>query len=123
MRSGTSKTRPLFGAPSFRRQPSRPAVERVYRRGEWTMTWLPTPKAKSLLPWVTLAAVVLWVGFVACMTTVAEPTEPSLERRFAEVVQPFLKNYCLACHGAEKPKAKLDLSGYTSVAAVAKNHR
>jgi hypothetical protein len=71
----------------------------------------------------TLAALVLLIEFAAYTTTPAEPTEPPLERQFAEVVQAFLKNYCLACHGAEKPKAKLDLSGYTSTAAIVKNQR
>jgi hypothetical protein len=44
-----------------------------------------------------------------------------VERRFAELVRPFLKNYCLTCHGGEKPKGKLDLSTYANVAGVAKN--
>jgi hypothetical protein len=57
------------------------------------------------------------------LTTTADSPEPPSDRRFAQVVQPFLKNYCLGCHGAEKPKAKLDLSGYNSAAAVAKKHR
>ena len=70
-----------------------------------------------------LAVVVLLVGFGARTTTEAEPTEQPLERRFAEVVQPFLKNYCLTCHGTKKQEAKLDLSGYTSAAAVVKNQR
>jgi hypothetical protein len=69
------------------------------------------------------AAILSLMGCVACQTTAADSPEPPLERRFTQVVQPFLKNYCLGCHGAEKPKAKLDLSGYTSAAAVAKNHR
>jgi hypothetical protein len=49
--------------------------------------------------------------------------EEPLERRFKEVVQPFLKDYCLSCHGMTKQQAKLDLSGYTSPAAIVKNHR
>jgi hypothetical protein len=71
----------------------------------------------------TLAAAVLLFGFAACTATAAEPAEQPLERRFADVVHPFLKNYCLACHSGKKPKAKLDLSSYTSTAAVAKNER
>jgi hypothetical protein len=34
-----------------------------------------------------------------------------------------LKNYCLTCHSGEKPKAKLDLSRYTSAATVVKSLR
>jgi hypothetical protein len=66
----------------------------------------------------TLAVVVLLVRFVAG-TTAEQPSD----RRFAEVVQPFLKNYCLTCHGTQKQQAKLDLSGYTSAAAVVKTRR
>src|SRR5262249_3905150 len=69
-----------------------------------------------------LAAVILLIGFVRCLTT-ADPPGPPLERRFAQVVQPFVKTYCLGCHGADKPKAKLDLSGYTTAAAGAEKHR
>jgi hypothetical protein len=45
------------------------------------------------------------------------------DRRFTDVLQPFLKNYCLACHGPAKQQAKLDLSKFTSTAAVVKSHR
>src|SRR5262249_26691524 len=51
------------------------------------------------------------------------PTGQPLQDRFTEVVQPFLKTYCLACHGPKKHEAKLDLSGYTSVAAILKGQR
>jgi hypothetical protein len=67
--------------------------------------------------------VVLLCGAVSCTTIAAEPAEQPLERRFADVVHPFLRSYCLTCHGAQKPKAKLDLSRFTSVAAVVTNHR
>lgn len=49
--------------------------------------------------------------------------EEPLERQFKEVVQPFLKDYCLSCHGTNKQQAKLDLSEYTSPAAIIKHHR
>ncbi len=53
----------------------------------------------------------------------AEPGGPVLELRFHEIVRPFLKSQCLECHGAHKPKGKLDLSGYTSLEAVVKDYR
>ena len=34
-----------------------------------------------------------------------------------------MKNNSLACHGPEKPKGKLGLSGYTSVPSIVKDHR
>ena len=52
-----------------------------------------------------------------------EPAEKSLERRFAGDVRPFLKKYCFSCHGEKKQEAKLNLSSYSSLAAVEKNLR
>ncbi len=80
-------------------------------------------KQYSILKAAPLAAGVLLFGFIGCSTIAAEPSVQPLERRFADVVDPFLKNYCLACHGTKKREAKLDLSGYTSAAAVAKSQR
>jgi len=57
------------------------------------------------------------------MANADQPVEKSLERRFTDDVQPFLKKYCLTCHGDKKQEAKLDLRGYSSVTAVVKNHR
>lgn len=59
-------------------------------------------------------------------TAVAQPAAPvrePLDRGFAAIVQPFLKNHCLTCHGAKKQEAKLDLSRYSSLATVAKDQR
>lgn len=52
-----------------------------------------------------------------------EAPAASLESRFASQVQPFLQRYCLACHGAKKPKGSLDLSRDSTVAAVVRNAR
>src|SRR5262249_7330705 len=96
-------------------------ARRLTRRAR--MARLPAAKAFSRVLQASLAAVALLAGFVARTTTADEPVRRPLEPRFTEVVQPFLKSYCVECHGAEKPKAKLDLSGYTSAAAVAANQR
>ena len=53
----------------------------------------------------------------------AEPAPKELGRRFSAEVQPFLKTYCLDCHGKEKQEGKLNLAGYDSLAAVAKNQQ
>jgi hypothetical protein len=66
---------------------------------------------------------ILLIGSVAITAAAAEPTRQPLERRFADVVHPFLKNHCLACHGTDKQEGKLDLSGDSSVAGVVKNYR
>src|SRR5688572_26562947 len=34
-----------------------------------------------------------------------------LETRFDAVVAPFVKTYCVECHGGRKPEAELDLTG------------
>jgi hypothetical protein len=67
--------------------------------------------------------VVLLTGFICRQVSAAYPGQQALERRFGEVVWPFLKAYCVACHGPQKQHAKLDLSSYTSVAAVMKSPR
>jgi hypothetical protein len=69
---------------------------------------------KGSLPLVVLATLV-GVG------TPLAAAETPLEHRFTAVVQPFVKTYCLTCHGAKKRSGKLDLSGYTSPVAVAQN--
>ncbi len=53
----------------------------------------------------------------------SEPPGGSLEDRFAEVVKPFLGEFCLSCHGERKKEAKLDLSVYSSLTAIAKDLR
>src|SRR5579871_3701151 len=56
----------------------------------------------------------------ACCATVrgAEPSEAVIERRFDQVLHPFVKKYCAKCHGADRQEGKLDLSGFSSVASV-----
>src|SRR4051812_42251830 len=84
------------------------------------MAWLPVTRASTRLPQATLA--VLLIGGVP-RPAAAEPEGQPLELRFAAVVRPFVKPYCLPCHGARKTEAKLDLSGYPSAAGVVKDHR
>jgi mono/diheme cytochrome c family protein len=66
-----------------------------------------------------LMAGAILLGFAASHLHAADPAEPSSESRFQIAVEPFLKAYCLDCHGAGKQEAKLDLSGYSSTADVA----
>jgi hypothetical protein len=53
----------------------------------------------------------------------APPTKADLDKEFTSTVRPFLATYCLSCHGEDKPKGGLDLSGYASTDAVAKGLR
>ena len=79
-------------------------------------------KVLKMLRQCILAAAIVWAAGVMSAGG-AEPDRPALERRFAETVQPFVKQYCLDCHGPLKQEGKLDLSGDHSVAAIIKNHR
>jgi hypothetical protein len=58
----------------------------------------------------------------SCQAADATDTE-QLETRFRGSVAPFLKAYCLDCHGGDDPAAKLDLSHYSSADAIAKAHQ
>jgi hypothetical protein len=73
-----------------------------------------------MLPPSPVVFLVLLAGPAA---VAAEPNESSLARRFEESVRPFLRTHCLSCHGAEKPKAKLDLTLYTTADTVVKGYR
>jgi hypothetical protein len=46
------------------------------------------------------------------------PPGGSLEERFTTQVQPFVRRYCLACHGSKKPEAQLDLGRFKGTKAV-----
>jgi hypothetical protein len=51
------------------------------------------------------------------------PNAAALGARFQKSVLPFLKTFCLDCHGNEDPEAKLDLSGYSTAESVATAHQ
>ena len=48
-------------------------------------------------------------------------TRRDLEQRFTSTVQPFLRNYCVSCHGGPQPKSQLDLSRYPTLTSVAQD--
>src|SRR5262249_48740325 len=78
-----------------------------------------TRERSALLCSVMLATVFVIIAF----RPAADSAEQPLDRRFTDIVQPFLKNYCLDCHGADQPKAKLDLSKFASAATVARHEQ
>ena len=49
-------------------------------------------------------------------------TTESIEQQFAQTVQPFVKQYCFACHSGAKPAAGFDLRSYTDMAKVVEDH-
>src|SRR5258708_1933069 len=73
---------------------------------------------------IAFAASAILVALAVAQPAAPAPlANPLLERGFVDVVQPFLKNYCQTCHGANTQEAKLDLSRYASLAAVAQDQR
>jgi hypothetical protein len=69
---------------------------------------------------VIVSLVILQWG--TCALPAAEPTAIEVAVRFEEQVSPFLKTYCVSCHGGAKPKSDLDLSTFTTLEAVNKDH-
>jgi hypothetical protein len=66
--------------------------------------------------------IVVLAGLISLTAAgMAKGPEAALERQFEAKIKPFVANYCLSCHGHEKPKGDLDLSPYTTLAAVARD--
>ena len=75
------------------------------------------PLMRTTLPLMILVA--SWNLLSATAATAQQAaTLPALQREFQSVVKPFLKTYCSSCHGQQAPKAKLDLSGFSTLDAV-----
>ena len=54
---------------------------------------------------------------------VAEPANTvPLDRQFDQVVRPFVAQYCVACHSGNMPAAQFDLSSYTTMGMVVRDH-
>ena len=69
----------------------------------------------------TFTAIVLLLESIAAVTIASEPTERDIQRMFDGTVRPFLQTHCLACHGKKKQEGELDLSSYSTMAAVVKD--
>ncbi len=70
-----------------------------------------------------LTTIILLLELIPVRTVAAEAVDLQLQRRFADTVRPFLQTHCLACHGKEKQEGRLDLSRYSTTAAVAGHFR
>ena len=70
-----------------------------------------------------LSLVAASVLLAASKGTAAGVDAIELQRQFDTSVAPFLKTYCLDCHGNEEPEARLNLSTYSSATAVAEHHQ
>ncbi|MDX1982794.1 MAG: DUF1592 domain-containing protein [Bryobacteraceae bacterium] len=52
-----------------------------------------------------------------------QDSRASLEARYRQTVRPFLSTYCVTCHGQREPAAQMDLSGFTTMAALIQDGR
>jgi hypothetical protein len=59
----------------------------------------------------------------SCAVHAADPPDEQSDRTFREVVGPFIVTYCHGCHGEESPKAKLNLTTFTTVGQIATAHQ
>jgi mono/diheme cytochrome c family protein len=81
-------------------------------------------------PLVVVSTLSLWLalgGGVAVRAGAAERAKATaapaaLDRQFAETVKPFVRSYCVSCHGGEKPKGGLDLTRYEGLDDVVRDH-
>ena len=72
-----------------------------------------------------------WAGFFLILTATAvlgvargqQDRRAELEGEFTQTVRPFLKTYCIGCHGRQKPAAQMDLSGFTTMTALMRDGR
>ena len=71
----------------------------------------------------TIAWLVLLGQSIGIAAFAADVSEQQLAQQFSKTVRPFLEANCLACHGQEQPKAKLNLSAFTTVADVEHGER
>jgi Protein of unknown function (DUF1592)/Protein of unknown function (DUF1588)/Protein of unknown function (DUF1587)/Protein of unknown function (DUF1585)/Protein of unknown function (DUF1595) len=56
---------------------------------------------------------------LAVTALAADTPSQDLDRRFNDAIRPFLRTYCVTCHGGQKPAAQFDLGAYGSTASVA----
>ena len=72
-----------------------------------------------------------WAGFLLILAATAvlsvvrgqEDRRAELEVEFTRTVRPFLETYCISCHGQQGPAAQMDLSGFTTMAALVRDGR
>ncbi len=84
--------------------------------------------------WMGAVFTALLFGAMGATAGVGKPERPvdpsqasareraTLEQRFGSTVRPFLRTFCVSCHGAAKPAAQLDLSTLTNLAAATRSY-
>ena len=71
---------------------------------------------------ITIPAVV-FLAAASSGRVLANSAQLEMERGFAALVRPFIETYCVTCHGGEKPKADFDLSHYSTMESIVRDHR
>ncbi|GAB5441152.1 MAG: DUF1592 domain-containing protein [Fuerstiella sp.] len=66
---------------------------------------------------------VLFLSHSAASAVDAKAARAELTSQFNNVVQPFLRSYCLDCHGAAEPEAMLNLARFQTAEDVASGHQ
>ncbi|HUQ91045.1 MAG TPA: DUF1592 domain-containing protein [Bryobacteraceae bacterium] len=72
-----------------------------------------------------------WAGFILVLAATAvlsvvrgqDGIRAGLEGQFTRTVRPFVETYCISCHGQQRPAAQLDLTGFTTMAALMQDGR
>src|SRR5215472_2268639 len=57
-----------------------------------------------------------------CFSAVPVFSAPPLDHQFTQVVQPFLNQYCVACHSGKAPAGSLDLKAYGTFDSVVRDY-
>ncbi len=65
-------------------------------------------------------ALLVWAG--VSDASIRGSSRSELDQRFTGTVLPFLRSYCTACHGKQRPQAQLDLSVYANAEAVVRDY-
>ena len=79
----------------------------------------------SLSALIAVAVALVWT-LTGMKHSTAAPQQQSVAGQpapFPTVVSPFLQNYCVSCHGAEKPEAGVSLSKYVDEKTMLKDRR
>ncbi len=74
-----------------------------------------------MVRFVLIPLLLIAIGNPVAATAVAQQpnqADQQMQQAFGANIRPFLKEYCVTCHGSEEPEAKLDLSGYTNMKTV-----
>ena len=72
-----------------------------------------------------------WAGFFLILAATAvlsvvrgqEDGRAELEDEFTRTVRPFLETFCISCHGQQSPAAQMDLTRFTTMAALMQDGR